>query len=57
MARSRPTTLITEVTIALENPDNSITLPKIAPSMNTGKYSLTKPTIFSMKMPLNIGST
>jgi hypothetical protein len=29
--------LITDETIALENPDSSITLPKIAPSMNTGK--------------------
>ena len=25
--------------------------------MNTGKYSLTKPTIFSMKMPVNTGAT
>lgn len=25
--------------------------------MNTGKYSLTKPTIFSMKMPEKTGAT
>jgi hypothetical protein len=44
-------------TIALEKPDNSITLPKIAPSRNTGKYSLRKPTILSMNRPVNIGAT
>ena len=57
IARSRPTIRITAETIDLENPESSITLPKIAPSMNTGKYSLTKPTILSIKMPLNMGRT
>jgi hypothetical protein len=34
-----------------------MTLPNTAPSRNTGKYDLTKPTIFSMKMLENIGAT
>ena len=37
IARFSPTNLITDVTIALANPDISMVLPKIAPSMNTGK--------------------
>lgn len=40
-----------------EKPDISISLPNTAPSRKTGKYSLIKPTIFSMKMPLNTGAT
>ena len=48
---------MTEETIDLEKPESSITLPKMAPSMNTGKYSLMKPTILSRNTPLNIGST
>ena len=44
-------------TIALEKPDISISLPNTAPSMNTGKYSLRKPTIRSMNRPVNIGAT
>ena len=37
VARSRPIRLITEATIALENPDSSMTLPNTAPSRKTGK--------------------
>jgi len=37
IARSRPTSLITADTIDFEKPEISITLPKIAPSMKTGK--------------------
>lgn len=44
-------------TIDSEKPDSSMTLPNTAPSRNTGKYSFTKPTIFSMKMPENTGAT
>ena len=57
MARSRPTMLMMAETMDLENPDSSITLPKMAPSRKTGKYSLTKPTILSMNRPVNIGAT
>ena len=41
----------------LEKPDSSISLPNTAPSMNTGKYSLRKPTILSMNTPVKIGAT
>ena len=44
-------------TIDLEKPDSSISLPNTAPSRNTGKYSLRKPTILSMNRPVNIGAT
>ena len=44
-------------TIDLEKPEISISLPNTAPSRNTGKYSLRKPTIFSMNRPVNIGAT
>jgi hypothetical protein len=37
IARFAPTSRITDETIDLEKPDNSITLPNTAPSMNTGK--------------------
>ena len=37
IARFAPTILITAETIDFAKPDSSITLPKIAPSMNTGK--------------------
>ena len=40
MARSRPTSPITAETMDLEKPDSSMTLPKTAPSRNTGKYEL-----------------
>ncbi|MNM41743.1 hypothetical protein D3C81_525670 [compost metagenome] len=40
-----------------EKPDSSISLPNTAPSKKTGKYSLMKPTIFSMKMPLKTAGT
>ena len=57
IARPAPTSLMTDETIAFENPESSMTLPKIAPSRNTGKYSFTKPTILSMNRPVNIGAT
>ena len=57
MARAWPMRLMTEATMALENPDSSITLPNTAPSKNTGKYSFTKPTILSMNRPVNMGAT
>ena len=41
----------------LEKPETSISLPNTAPSTNTGKYSLRKPTILSMNRPVNIGCT
>ncbi len=44
-------------TMEREKPESSITLPNTAPSMNTGKYSLRKPTILSMNRPVNIGAT
>ncbi|MNT67808.1 hypothetical protein D3C72_2059790 [compost metagenome] len=40
-----------------EKPDSSISLPNTAPSRNTGKYSLMKPTIFSMNTPVKAGAT
>ncbi|MCY1179140.1 hypothetical protein D9M73_195220 [compost metagenome] len=40
-----------------EKPDNSINLPNTAPSRNTGKYNLMKPTIFSMNTPVKAGAT
>src|SRR6185312_12168560 len=43
-------------TMDRENPDSSISLPNSAPSMNTGKYSLRKPTILSMNRPVKIGA-
>lgn len=55
--RSLPIKLIAALTIALENPDSSITLPKIAPSTKTGKYSFTKSTILGIKTPENTGAT
>ena len=57
IARSRPISLMTEATIDFEKPDSSITLPKTAPSRNTGKYDFTNPTILSMNRPVNIGAT
>ncbi|MNP26147.1 hypothetical protein D3C76_1189880 [compost metagenome] len=44
-------------TIEREKPDSSISLPNTAPSRNTGKYSFTKPTIFSMNTPVKAGAT
>ncbi|MNE87394.1 hypothetical protein D3C80_1845930 [compost metagenome] len=44
-------------TIEREKPDSSISLPNTAPSRNTGKYSLIKPTIFSMNTPVKAGAT
>ncbi len=57
IALLRPTTPMVAATMDLENPDSSISLPNTAPSMNTGKYSLRKPTILSMNRPVNIGAT
>jgi hypothetical protein len=57
MARSLPIILITDATIDFEKPDISITFPKTAPSKKTGKKFLTKPTILSMKRPVNMGAT
>jgi hypothetical protein len=57
IARLRPTRPMVADTIALEKPDSSISLPNSAPSMNTGKYSRRKPTIFSMNRPVKIGAT
>src|SRR6266404_5274069 len=37
-ARSRPSTPMTAATIDLEKPESSMTLPKTAPSIKTGKY-------------------
>src|SRR5438105_9078192 len=34
IARSRPTSLITDDTIDFENPDSSLTLPKLSPTIN-----------------------
>ncbi len=39
------------------NPESSMSLPKIAPSRKTGKYSFTKPAVLSMKRPVKIGAT
>ena len=57
IARCAPTIRMVARTMALENPDNSITFPNTAPSKNTGKYSFRKPTILSMNKPVNIGAT
>ena len=57
IARCVPTRRMVAATIDLENPDSSITLPNSAPSRNTGKYSLRKPTSLSMNKPVNIGAT
>lgn len=45
-----PTSLTIVFAIDAASPDISTTFPKIAPSKNTGKYSLIKPAIFSIKI-------
>ncbi len=57
MAWLVPSRRIAAATMEREKPDISISLPNTAPSRNTGKYSLMKPTIFSMKMPVKAGAT
>ena len=57
IARCAPTSLMVALTMDLEKPEISISLPKMAPSTNTGKYSFKKPTILSMNKPVNIGCT
>ncbi|MNJ63327.1 hypothetical protein D3C77_592210 [compost metagenome] len=57
MARSAPIMRSTACTMARENPDSSISLPNTAPNRNTGKYSLAKPAMRSMKMPENTGAS
>ena len=55
--RCGPNRRIAAATIDLEKPETSISLPNTAPSRNTGKYSVRKPTILSMNRPVNIGAT
>ena len=57
MAWRVPSKRIAAATMERENPDSSISLPNTAPSRNTGKYSLMKPTIFSMNTPVKAGAT
>lgn len=52
-----PTSLTIVFAIDAASPDISTTFPKIAPSKNTGKYSLIKPAIFSIKIDEKKGST
>ncbi len=57
IARLAPTSLMVALTMDLEKPDTSISLPNTAPSTKTGKYNFRKPTILSMNKPVNIGCT
>lgn len=50
VARFAPTSLTIVFAMEAAKPDISTTFPKMAPSRNTGKYSLINPAIFSINM-------
>jgi hypothetical protein len=55
--RLLPAKRMTTETSDCAKPESSMTLPKTAPSKNTGKYNLTKYTAFSMYRPVKMVGT